>query len=82
MNDHRDDDSIDTGEPIAELQQLLRDMPDQNFLSRLQNAIERRTVSISLLSFLWFLPASYLLEMMHLVYGIVGRQDDAQGGSS
>ncbi|ANM28538.1 hypothetical protein ABI59_01225 [Acidobacteria bacterium Mor1] len=70
MNAH--DDDIDTGAPIQELADLAEEPPG-GFVDRLENTIERRTTALQFINFVWFLPANYMVEMMDLVYGLIGN---------
>jgi hypothetical protein len=73
----QDNETPETGEPIAPLAELEQDVSPQ-FLSAVRNKIYRRTTANQMVGFSWNLPRVVFLELLmliaHLVKGLSGEK--------
>lgn len=72
--DDEETDSIDTGEPVTELETLL-EPPTTGFLSRLRNKIERRTLASNVVGMAWTATNNVVIEFIKLVFELLGPRD-------
>jgi len=78
----RQDDDVDTGQPIAELAQLGVE-PAPGFIGAVRGRIHRRVLASDLVDLSWGALARAFVEYLTMVFGIFShRQEEPEGRST
>jgi hypothetical protein len=77
---HRPRPDDDLGQPILELAELVEEAPS-GFLSRLRNALQRRSLASQIATFSWGALGGVFLEIFRLFFSLAQAGDSTKGGS-